>query len=360
MLPRQSRRGFTLIELLVVITIIAILVAILLPAVQAARESARRTQCQNNLKQMGIALHTYHGTSRRFPSGMIATLFTNITPSTAQRQTNPIEATTTNTSTLGYHGTSWMLQILPALEKRTIERQWLYTLNMFDNGMISPNAGNLTNPFRPAHNEIETYYCPTRRGDMNTSKLTYIKRPDSLNPMPASGLWTKGGNDYSGNAGRGFLVNDPPVGGGASTGIRAIFALTPDQVLNDPTQQYCPSPENRGVFYVNSSVRFPDVTDGTTQSIMVGENARLNHPTNPLLQSSDGWAWGGVATLFTTRNGINKNLHYDSPASEHDKGAFFLFVDARVTFLSENLDINIFRYLSSISDGLTVGEYDGQ
>ena len=359
MLPRQPRRGFTLIELLVVIAIIAILVAILLPAVQAARESARRAQCQNNLKQIGIALHTYHNVAKRFPSGMIATQFTNITPSTSQRMTNPIEATTPNSSTLGYHGTSWMLQILPSLEYGTIVKQWLFTLNMFDNGMINQNSGNLSNPFRPAHTEIPTFYCPTRRADMNTSKLTFVKRPDSANPMPASGLWSKGGNDYSGCSGRGFIVNDPPPGGGASTGVRSIFALTPDQIINDPTQLYCPSPVNRGVFYVNSSVRFPDVTDGTTQSIMVGENTRLNHPTNPLQQSSDGWAWGGMATLFSTRWGLNKNLYYEAPGSDHASGAWFLFVDGRVTFLNENLDINTFRYLSSISDGLTIGEYDG-
>ena len=362
MLPRQRRRGFTLIELLVVITIIAILVAILLPAVQAAREQARRAQCQNNLKQLGLALHNYHNVHRRFPPGMIASLFTGITPSTAQRQTNPIESTQANSATLGYHGTSWILHILPSLDQATINKQWNYNLNVRDNGMTT---STIFNAFRPAHTDIPSLYCPTRRGDMNTSKLTYVRRVDSLNPMPASGLWSKGGNDYSGNAGRGFLVNDPVVGGGGGGGgaggnPRAIFALTPDQILNDPTQLYLPSPENRGVFYVNSSVRFPDVVDGTTQSIMVGENTRLNHSTNLLLQSSDGWAWGGVATLFTTRFGLNKNIHYDSPGSDHDSGAWFLFVDGRVSFLSQNLDLNTFRYLSSISDGLTVGEYDGQ
>lgn len=362
MLPRQRRRGFTLIELLVVIAIIAILVAILLPAVQAARESARRSQCQNNLKQIGLALHNYHNIHRRFPPGMIATMFTNITPSTALRQTNPVEAVQPNSATLGLHGTSWMLHILPALEFGTLTKQWLYTLNVYDNGMTT---STVYNPFRPAHTDIPGFYCPTRRADMNTAKLTYVKRIDSINPMPQTGLWAKGGNDYSGNAGRGFIVNDPLVGGGGGGGgaggnPRAIFALTPDQLQNQLTQQYLPAGEGRGVFYVNSSVRFPDVTDGTSQSFMVAENTRLNHATNLLLQSNDGWAWGGMATLFSTRNGLNKNLHYDGPGSDHESGAWFLFVDGRVSFMNENLDLNTFRYLSSIADGLTIGEYEGQ
>ena len=360
MLPRQHRRGFTLIELLVVITIIAILVAILLPAVQAAREQARRSQCQNNLKQIGLALHNYHNVHKKFPPGMISTQFTNNTSSTSQRQTLPTEAIQQNSATLGLHGTSWILHILPGLEYKTLEKQWMYTLNVYDNGMYNA-SGVPTNPFRPAHTDIPTLYCPTRRGDMNTAKLTYVKRPDSANPMPNVGLWSKGGNDYSGCSGRGLLVNDPPVGGGASTGIRAIFALTPDQLQNaNPTLLYLPSGDSRGIFYVNSSVRFSDVTDGTSQSLMVGENTRLNSPIDPILQSSDGWAWGGVATLFTTRWGLNKNVHYDAPGSDHDSGAWFLFVDGRVSFLNQNLDLNTFRYLSSISDGLTIGEYDGQ
>lgn len=355
MQSRQRRRGFTLIELLVVIFIIAILIAILLPAVQQAREAARRSQCQNNLKQIGLALHNYHNIHKTFPPGSINTLFTNITPSTAQRQTNPVEAGQMNSITLGYHGTSWMLHILPQMDFKTVSTNWYYTMNVYDNGMANSTTFN---PFRPAHTDISGFYCPTRRGDMNIGKYSFIKRPDSANPMPASagGLWTKGGNDYAGNAGSGLLFNDMAVG---VTG-RPMYALLPDQIQLDLLQVYNPSPLNRGVFSANSKTRVADITDGTSQSFMVGEAARLNHPTNILLQSNDGWSWGGAATLFTTRNGLNKGIHYDAPASEHESGAFFLFADGRVNFINQNLDINTFRLLSSIGDGLTVGEYEGQ
>jgi prepilin-type N-terminal cleavage/methylation domain-containing protein len=355
MLPRRRRHGFTLIELLVVIFIIAILIAILLPAVQQAREAARRSQCQNNLKQIGLALHNYHNIHKTFPPGSINTLFTNTTPSTAQRQTNPVEAGQMNSTTLGYHGTSWMLHILPQMDFKTVSTNWLYTLNVYDNGMTN---STIFNPFRPAHTDIPGFYCPTRRSDMNLGKLSFVKRPDSANPMPgsAAGLWTKGGNDYSGCAGSGLLFNDMAMG---VTG-RPMYALLPDQIQNDTLQVYCPSPINRGVFYVNSKTRIADISDGASQSLMVGENARLNHATNVLLQSNDGWAWGGAATLFSSRNGVNKGIHYDGPASDHESGAFFLFADGRVSFINQNLDIATFRLLSSISDGLTPGEYEGQ
>src|SRR3954468_24993586 len=99
-MPRPSRRGFTLIELLVVIAIIGVLVALLLPAVQAAREAARRVQCVNNLKQVGLALHGYHDAHNTFPAGGWIALFGQ--PATANMNSG------------------WSASVLPWLEQRAL------------------------------------------------------------------------------------------------------------------------------------------------------------------------------------------------------------------------------------------------
>lgn len=107
-MPHRAGRGFSFVELLVVTTIIAILIALLLPAVQSAREAARRAQCQNNLKQLGLALHLYADAARVFPPGCIVSLGGPrvCDPWTEATQPGP-----------GRHGTSWLLCILPFLRK---------------------------------------------------------------------------------------------------------------------------------------------------------------------------------------------------------------------------------------------------
>lgn len=344
---RRLRLGFTLIELLVVIAIIAVLIALLLPAIQQAREAARRTQCANNLKQIGLALHNYHDVNKLFPPGMISTLFYNAINNNVQRYTDEEEPY--YDIGIGLHGTSWMLQILPFIEQNNIYDEWNFFTNILDNGE------ELTNLETPAQTDIPAFYCPTRRGDMKVNFYNYVKR---IEPN-----WTKGGNDYGACIGSGLGWSDV-----IPLPHRGTYCLTNEQIQFqvplDPTIAWLPRSEFLGMFYVNSNTRLADVNgDGTTNTIMVGEVLRLNGtdlnlndiPTDPNEQhliSSDGWAWGGPATLFSTRNTPNKAFHFDNPGSDHTGGIMqACFADGSVHAINENIDLRIFQWLGSMADG---------
>lgn len=342
---RVRRRGFTLIELLVVITIIAILIAILLPAVQQAREAARRSTCQNNLKQIGLALHNYHTSNSIFPPGSVNLLSLGGNAPNGIRTTDPLEAQ--QPQGRGIHGTSWFLHCLPYMDQAELYKTWDMGRNVQNNGNV------VLNPFTPAQRDIGAFYCPTRRSDMNTRKYTYVRRVDPS--------FVKGGNDYSGCAGSGEIVL-------ASDLInRPIYHLTPEQVGNLGTPVIPPGGQGSGgaflstgvlpqshvlgMFYPNSNTRMRDITDGTSNVVAVMEAERLNHETLPERQSSDGWAWGGAATLFSARNGINKRLHFDAAGSEHLGIAHALLADGSVKVISENLDFVIYTNLTTIAFG---------
>lgn len=358
-------RGFTLIELLVVIAIVAVLVALLLPAVQQARESARRSQCQNNLKQIGLALHNYHDMHKVFPPGLIANFFGGTNQQSSSLYAQYVEGATSNSlqsaqQGIPLHGTSWMLHILPFIDQAPLYNKWNFTLNVIDNGTT------LYNLFRPAHTEIPIYYCPSRRSDMAVSKYAFVQRVDYLNQAAGNTtiIWSKGGNDYSGCVGSGFgwMVT-------TNSFQKGVWNLTPAQLADHggvpgplgltPGLTLLPHPFDLGIFYVNSKTAMRDISDGTSNVIMVGENLRLNTPaaTNPLLNSSDGWAWGGAATLFSTRQTPNKAQHFDNSGSDHEGTAHYVFADGSVHMISENIDLITFQNLGNRSNGIPVSEY---
>jgi len=361
---RRRRVGFTLIELLVVITIIGILVAMLLPAVQNAREAARRSQCQNNLKQIGLALMNYHDLHKTFPPGQVNLLYGGGFTPTTLRYAWPLEATTSvigqngGVGSIGgspavvigqgpgasLQGSSWMLHILPMIDQQRVYDKWNFGFNVWYNTtqptQIDMGTG-IVNIF-PGQWEIPGFYCPSRRSNMNIQKFQNVIRLDPV--------CTGGGNDYGGNTGSGPAFND--------NFNRATWDLLTEQIANNPTVSLLPASFHRGVFFVNSSTRIADITDGPSQVIMVGEVMRLNGligtQLNPLLQSSDGWAWGGPSTLFTARWGINKGVHYDNPGSEHPGIAHFLFADGGVRGINQNVNLTVFQNLANIANGVPV------
>jgi prepilin-type N-terminal cleavage/methylation domain-containing protein/prepilin-type processing-associated H-X9-DG protein len=367
----RQRSGFTLIELLVVIAIIAILIALLLPAVQQAREAARRTQCLNNLKQMGLAIHNYHDVNLRLPIGDIAVLFLDNISNNGLQRTDPTEGSILGLNGFGLHGTSWMLQILMFLEQNNIAKQWNYQYNVRDNGEIT-NYINITTGqsslSQPAQTDLAAFYCPTRRSYMNVTRWAYIRHVDYFQPQNVTTLaWTRGGNDYGGCIGSGLgwsnAIPMPDLG---------TYELTQTQLQNqqflNPTTMYTPTGPHLGVFSVNRSMAFRDITDGTSNCIMIGEVQRLNgfdlngngtvlDVTEIQTISSDGWAWGGPATLFSTRNPPNRPFHFDTPGSDHTGGVVQVaFADGSCRAINQNIDLTTFNNLGDMSDGKPKGQ----
>lgn len=311
----STRRAFTLVELLVVITIIGILIALLLPAVQAAREAARRMQCANNLKQIGLALHNYEQPHRCLPPGCVVSV-----------GTYPAFDAWTEASTCGpgRHGTSWMIAILPYMELVNFFGGWNFAANVAGNANV-------------AQRDISGFYCPSRRSSL---------RPGDADRMLIT-AWTGGGTDYGGCLGAGNGWNNT-----SSSSDRHKFA---NSAVNAERWN---SAKVLGIFYPNSATGFMTIKDGASNTIMTGELQRLDGSSDTRT-SQDGWALGGVATLFTTamsetggiyQTGGMNNGFFESPGSDHPGGAHFSIADGSVCFLSDTTDKQLLYYLGAMAD----------
>src|SRR6478672_5731513 len=241
---RASQRGFTLVELLVVIAIIGILVALLLPAIQAAREAARRAQCQNNIKNVSLAVLNYESAKKILPMG---TVFPELDANGLV--TNPTIPTNVN------FGASWAVLILPYLEN-----QPLYDSLVFKN----PTTGAAV-PMRDAQNIDErgtvlpVMLCPT----------------DALNQTKYQG--------HGGNWARGNYA--------ANLGLGATHTLpTPPGSIQGPGSPAWKSPTARGVMGPNCSSTLKQISDGTSKTGMIGEVRTGLDETDP----RGTWAFGHV------------------------------------------------------------------
>ncbi len=396
MCPKRGvRTAFTLVELLVVITIIGILIALLLPAVQAAREAARRATCNNNLKQIGLALHNYTETYHSaFPPGTIMGGGTVTTYFAGDPNAAKVWAEAGDTTSSGYHGTGWLLRILPFIEKQTVP--WDYEVNVHYNALITPTADPSATPpvagnrVGAACIDVKGFYCPSRRSGI---------RPTTDSAMLLSTAATGGGTDYGGCAGRHiFAAATAPKSAVAATTVvypaSGIWGMPADGTkfafsridpnTGNPTNAFANTDANSwGVFgKINKSTTFAQLRDGVSNTIMTGEMQRIVMTVTPYgpgsgpICSSDGWAIGGQATTFSTGVAFKQgdavpvtystmmsatpygkqmnNGYFVSPGSEHSGGANFGLADGGVRFISETIDGNTFALLGSMADDVPV------
>lgn len=316
------RQGFTLIELLVVIAIIAILIALLLPAVQQARESARRTQCKNNLKQIGLALHNYHELANSFPPGWVYD---------ARR---PRSSAPTNCW-------GWSALILPHLDQAALYNQLDFQQG-FRGGLNSAGQNNAAGPAGPEALLIPVFRCASDTG----SSLVFS------GGVAGSVSMTYGGRSNYPGVNGGLLLDLPPI---TSQG---------------------------GVFGENSSEGIRHMTDGSSNVFLVGERAWVPSPGSTHGPST---LWAGARSGIPgteTANGVafavgncviplntepvgealplgagESNGSWHSFSSRHPQGAQFLMGDGSVRFIAQFIDYRTYGRLGSISDGNVIGEF---
>ncbi|MDB5346670.1 MAG: prepilin-type cleavage/methylation protein [Schlesneria sp.] len=309
----NRRRAFTLIELLVVIAIIAVLIALLLPAVQQAREAARRTQCRNNLKQIGIALHNYHESNQVFPMGFS-------------------DGVWGNSETFG--GWSWSAALLPYIDQGPLFNQLNFSATPYSVGVNQTLTAT----------SLAAFSCP--------SDIKPAQTPNNPGNAPGGkGTTAVATSSYMGNAGP--------------------FEGTPC-VQNGTVP--VPDARNIGLFAVNSSIGFRNITDGSSNVFAVGEVRWIPSGTDAAAAaygSDRQFIYGNVTTGGGPKcdnNGPNNNgfhLHnrwtrqkMNGPLlgannlersfhSAHTGGAHFLMGDGSVRFVSDNIDHTNTNYVAA-------------
>ncbi|MFO0864181.1 MAG: DUF1559 domain-containing protein [Gemmataceae bacterium] len=320
----RRRRGFTLIELLVVIAIIAVLIALLVPAVQKVREAAARAQCQNNLKQLGLALHSYHDTYKKFASGG--------TPSPA-----------------GGYGHSWIMLILPYVEQGAI-------YNQFDfKGVSSAHTGLIYSGTNQANGTL-----------LAGKGISILTCPSS--PLPQFVLVGSIAGSSSG-------VQSPSY-----TGVSGAVDHSSVVDRDGESNQHAPKGKlsTGGMLPSRLNQRIADCTDGTSNTIMVGEqsdwcrdaagatfNCRSDYGHSMAMGPGDTRTWNNTHVRYRVNDknwsnvGVGSDFYgHNRPIqSAHTGGANVLLTDGTVRFVIDSLPLQTLYNLCNRNDNNPIGDF---
>lgn len=327
---RRHKSGFTLIELLVVIAIIAVLIALLLPAVQQAREAARRMQCKNNLKQLGLAMHNYADIYTMLPLPDIGITFAPRTPT--------------------HWDMSWGISLLPQLDQMPL-------YNLFNQN--APNGVSDVANQPVVSTNLAVYVCPTtpRSGPIQG----IIEVQDPIASATVNNNFVAGSGDY-------FLPRS-----------FQDSAFTPSEIFG----AFCYPSATGTLDTKRGGARFQDITDGLSNTLLLLERAGLPNlkkagnlnkaatdSTYPLViqKHFNGWwastqndrvrAWNVEGTTYGAGPCvINCSNDWGGAYSFHTGGLQVLLADGSVHFLSQSLNKGTFRSLIGKDDGGVIGEY---
>jgi len=367
-----KRSGFTLIELLVVIAIIAVLVSLLMPAVQMAREAARRTQCSNNMKQIGLALHNFHDTRGFLPS--IARCGAGVEDLNPGMQNIWYE----------YRHTPVSIYLLPYLEQTNIYNQY----NLHVGGTDNANPGTAGGPTNSqlANRPLSVFLCPSMPSPINPYYPSY-----------SSYAWSRGSYDIHSPSQPSDIISSKSSPSYTYSHSDGVFVTAWDSGFNQAMADMLIARHTADPTWYNSESdcrqHFQDITDGLTNTIAAGEShhnlkgfstSMVNKsPVSPPVPSSGLTSWAADDGDYFSEGTMNVKMNttsgpyytrsmvgnvdalrdcvFNSPMysfrSSHTGGANFLFCDGSVKFLSQNIDMGLYKALGSRSGGEITSGY---
>ena len=354
--PVRRPAGFTLIELLVVIAIIGILIGLMLPAVQATREAARRMQCSNNLRQLGLGLQNYHSAYKQFPAGY----YSHPTRDGSGPAWAQIDPLTWDAAP----GWGWASMILPFIEQTATAEQLHYGEPIWS----ARNAEAIDA-------ELEVFLCPSVTGGSES----FVVRDEAGLPLVIEGRQVRvGRSHYVASHGQESCWGEC---GSAATG--EVFANIYTGATKIVSIQGDASRVADGPFFRNSKTKFSDIMDGTAQTIFLGEHSSALSEktwvgvipgafTHPLFDSPENGP-DAAATLTLVHAGpsggelditgspiihpVNfPTLHVGQMFSEHPGGGMVLFGDGSTHFIHNQVDLLVWAEASSMREREVIDE----